>query len=419
MPFNNQKESLRNKKVVNDFVPQTAPTLDIFVCGEGSNGELGLGTAKKQMDVKRPRFNAFISSKDIIKVATGGMHVLALSKDGQIYSWGVNDQGALGRDTRWEGVLKDIDEDEDSDSDDDDADSGMNPHEANPAAIDPAFFHPGTVIVDIVAADSSSFALTAEGRVYGWGTFRVSRLLASARPRVTNVNQSNEGILGFAQGIDVQRTPYLLEKLVNITKLAAGENHVLALDSAGKVFAWGSGQQSQLGRRIVERTKENGLMPAPLALTVPGKHRSAKAVDIGCGTYNSFAIDTDGNVWSWGANSYGECGQFENAGEDRAIVLQPTLIESLQKRNVTRIEGGAHHTVAVTASGECLVWGRCDGGQTGIDLAKLDKDHVITGSGKTAAEVEKSEGSVETRTYKILAHPTAIPALGMCTSWSF
>jgi regulator of chromosome condensation len=124
------------------------------------------------MDVKRPRFNAAISSKGVVRLATGGMHVLALCADGKIYSWGVNDQGALGRDTRWEGVLKDMDADSE-DSDDEDSDSGMNPHEANPAAIDSKFFHPESVIVDVVAGDSCSFALTAEGRVYGWGTFRV------------------------------------------------------------------------------------------------------------------------------------------------------------------------------------------------------------------------------------------------------
>jgi len=129
------------------------------------------------MDVKRPRFNADISGKKVVKIAAGGMHVLALTADGLIYSWGVNDQGALGRDTRWEGGLKDMDDDSE-DSDDDDADSGMNPKEATPAAINSDFFHPGTVLVDIAAADSSSFALTAEGRVYGWGTFRVSTCLS-------------------------------------------------------------------------------------------------------------------------------------------------------------------------------------------------------------------------------------------------
>jgi regulator of chromosome condensation len=206
--------------------------------------------------------------------------------------------------------------------------------------------------------------------------------------------------------------------LKNIKKLAAGANHVLALDDKGVVWAWGSGQQSQLGRRIIERTKKEGLNPAPAVI----KHnendrRNIKIIDIGCGAYNSFAIDKDGNIWSWGANNYGECGHFSNAGEDRAIVLWPSLVEDLEKngksRQISQIQSGAHHTVALTKDGECLVWGRCDGGQTGIPLSDLNKEHVITNTGMTAAEVESKEGQVETRSYKILAHPTAIPAIGM------
>jgi len=158
-----------------------------------------------------------------------------------------------------------------------------------------------------------------------------------------------------------------------------------------------------------------GLIPGPAVIRKSEKSRVIKASDIGCGAYNSFAVDKDGNLWSWGANSYGECGQFDNAGEDRALVLYPTLVESMQQegsRQITHIEGGAHHTIAVTSDGECLVWGRCDGGQTGIELSKMNKDHVITSSGSTASEVEKKDGSVETRTYKILSHPTAIPTVG-------
>jgi len=115
-----------------------APTqvLDIYVFGEGSSGELGLGSKKvdnkKPIDVKRPRLNHLLSSAKVgvVQLAVGGMHNAALTKDNLIYTWGVNDQGALGRDTKWEGGLTDMKEagGDDSDSDEDD-DSEMNPHE--------------------------------------------------------------------------------------------------------------------------------------------------------------------------------------------------------------------------------------------------------------------------------------------------
>lgn len=146
----------------------------MFVCGEGSSGELGLGTAKNVIDVKRPRLNQLLAADKVgvVQVAVGGMHCLALSHDNKIYTWGVNDQGALGRSTEWDGGYKDMDDNSDSDSDDED--SGLNPRESTPTAIPETYFPNGTVFVQVAAADSASFALTDDGLVYGWGTFRVS-----------------------------------------------------------------------------------------------------------------------------------------------------------------------------------------------------------------------------------------------------
>jgi regulator of chromosome condensation len=102
------------------------------------------------------------------------MHCIALTKDNKILTWGVNDQGALGRDTPQEGKMKDIGEgNEDSDSDSDDDDSGLNPSEAEPRAVDPVYFEEGTKFAAVFAGDSSSWAVTTTGLVYGWGTFRV------------------------------------------------------------------------------------------------------------------------------------------------------------------------------------------------------------------------------------------------------
>jgi alpha-tubulin suppressor-like RCC1 family protein len=99
------------------------------------------------------------------------MHCLALSYDNKIYSWGVNDHGALGRDTS--SGVKETAIDADSDSEDDD-DIGLNEKESTPAAIPSSSFPVGTRFAQVVALGSASFALTTTGLVYGWGTFSVS-----------------------------------------------------------------------------------------------------------------------------------------------------------------------------------------------------------------------------------------------------
>lgn len=163
-------KALKPKVVINN-----APTqrLNVYVFGEGSAGELGLGSAKNVIDVKRPRLNPLLSAKDVgvVQIACGGMHVVALTQDNKILTWGVNDQGALGRDTTWSGGLRDADqESEESDEED----SGLNPLESTPTPVLSDHFPEGTVFTSVSAGDSSTFAVTDEGKVWGWGTFRVS-----------------------------------------------------------------------------------------------------------------------------------------------------------------------------------------------------------------------------------------------------
>lgn len=366
-------------KKINDAPTQV---LDIYVFGEGTSGELGLGSkrvnGKKPIDVKRPRLNDNLSAKTVgvVQIACGGMHVVALTRDNKILTWGVNDQGALGRDTNWDGGLRDADKADDSDSEDED-DTGINPRESTPTALAEEDFAPGTKFVQVVASDSASFVLTEDGRVYGWGTFR-----------------SSDGILGFSESVKVQSRPALLPGLKNIKALASGANHILALDHKGNVVAWGCGQQNQLGRRIIERNKMSSLIPQGVGLP------RGKIAKIACGSYHSFAIDTSGTVWGWGLNNFGEIGVENSAGEDDAVILKPVKISWLADHTVTSIEGGIHHSLACTDKGELFAWGRVDGYQVGFELEaieKVDEDFVIRderGTARILIKPTKHEGEL-------------------------
>ncbi|KAJ5696372.1 hypothetical protein N7536_006784 [Penicillium majusculum] len=385
-----RQPKLKPKVVINE-APKTK--LNVFVCGEGSSGELGLGTAKNVIDVKRPRLNKLLSAEEVgvVQVAVGGMHCLALTHDNKIFSWGVNDQGALGRETEWDGGYKDIENDSDSDSDDED--SGLNPRESIPTAIPATAFPEGTFFVEVAAADSASFALTDDGLVYGWGTFR-----------------SNDGILGFDASSHVQTTPTLISSLKKITHLTCGANHVLALNDQGRVYSWGSGQQNQLGRRIVERNS-------------PGSSGLPKnIVHIGSGSYHSFAVHTTGNVYAWGLNSFGATALREGAGDDEAAIVHPTLVESLSNRNISQICGGAHHSVAIAGDGECLVWGRLDGFQSGLKIDTLSDDAVIKDE-RDRPRILIVPTPVPDVKAKVVAaasdHSLAIDADGRAWSWGF
>ncbi|KAL8912767.1 MAG: hypothetical protein Q9171_002306 [Xanthocarpia ochracea] len=384
----------RSKTVINE-APNSP--LHVYVFGEGSSGELGLGDAKNAIDVKRPRLNAHLPADKVgvVHVACGGMHVAALTRDGKVLTWGVNDQGALGRDTQWEGGLRDMD----ADSDDED-NTGLNPRESTPGPI--TTFPEGTVIVKLSAGDSHTLALTDDGNVFGWGTFR-----------------SNEGILGFSKDTLVQPTPVLLPKLSKIVDIASGNNHALALDSKGVVYTWGSGQQMQLGYRMMERMRHDSLTPALL------RSRGKNIRYIACGADHSFAIDSKEQVWSWGVNSFGGTGIFENAGEDNAVIISPTVVQNLKFDNdtITHIAGGSHHSLCSTEKGKCLIWGRFDGSQTGLDLSTVPEDHIVRDARGQARILMRPTQVTGIKDCVFVAagtdHSLAITEHGKAYSWGF
>ena len=401
---------LTKGKVINN-----APTsrLNVYVFGEGSSGELGLGTAKNAKDVKRPRLNPFLTPEQVgvVQVEAGGMHAIALTHDSKLLTWGVNDQGALGRTTEWEGGLKDMDAaGDDSDSDDDADDNGLNPHESTPAAVDfsTTELAPDTVFTQVTAGDSCSFALTDDGKVYGWGTFR-----------------GNDGIIGFTPEVKVADRPILIAGLKDIKSIKAGANHCFALDNKGKTFSWGAGQQDQLGRRVIERTaKAEGLKPRELGLP---KGKVNPVVAIESGAYHGFAITKNGDVWSWGLNNMGETGITQGMGEDDATVRPAQLVESLKGKDIVSIHGGSHHSLAATKTGDCLVWGRLDGCQMGIsddDLSKLPADETIKDERnkprilRVPTKVTAIDGAV-TRVAASSDHNIAITKDGKAWSWGF
>ncbi|KAH8692173.1 putative pheromone response protein [Talaromyces proteolyticus] len=339
-------------------VINTAPTtqLDVFAFGSNSNAELGMGDTFKKADCPRPKFNTVLSNAGVVQISAGGMHGIALTHDNKVLTWGVNDQGALGRDTNWDGGLVDMDKaQEDSDSDDDE-EIEVNPKEATPTEIDLSGVEPGTIFTQVVAADSASFALTDDGLVYGWGTFR-----------------NSNGVWGFSPDVEIQRTPTLIPGLKSVIKVAAGSNHVLALLSDGSVHSWGSGEQDQLARRIVERrAKEQALVPQKV-----GTRRGF--VDIATGADHSFAVHKDGSIFGWGLNNYGQTGIPSKAGESEAGILKPAVIPSLKSHKITQLAAGNFNSLAITESNECLVWGRIDNHATGIEptTLALSKDDVI------------------------------------------
>lgn len=116
---------------------------NLLVCGQNDVGQLGLDP-DDVMEKTRPALVSVVP--DVVNVKAGGMHSLCLTKLGEVWSFGCNDEGALGRDTGEEGS------------------------ENKPGKIALE-----SKVVKISAGDSHSACLLEDGRVFAWGSFRVSR----------------------------------------------------------------------------------------------------------------------------------------------------------------------------------------------------------------------------------------------------
>ncbi|AMD21318.1 HER039Wp [Eremothecium sinecaudum] len=373
--------------------------LDVFTWGTGSMCELGLGPLAKNKEVKRPRLNPYLARDEvrIVSITAGGMHSLALDKDNNIWSWGTNDSGALGRDTSGaKEQLKDMDGNDSSD----DEDGDLNELESTPMKLPRKLLPLDKIHVrQLAATDNMSCVLFENGDVYAWGTFRC-----------------NEGVLGFYKDtIKLQDKPWKLPTFstAKIVQIAAGKDHVLFLDEKGVVFAWGNGQQNQLGRKIMERSRLKTLEPRPFGLD--------GVKYIASGENHSFALTEDGKLFAWGLNQFGQCGVSSQI-EDGGVVAIPTEVNLPNKVQISSVCAGEHHSLVLTKDGDLYAFGRLDMFEVGIGKDNLPEDTYRDAHGKPRAIPVPTKLKDVPKFRAIAAgshHSLAIAINGIVYSWGF
>lgn len=132
--------------------------------GMGDMAQLGLGLEEHLRWRRFPALVRGLAQEDVAEVAVGALHSLARTRDGRLYSWGCNDDAALGR--RCE--------------------------EQNEYVAMPVEGLEGVEIVQIAAGCAHSLALSADGHVYCWGTYRYVAFCA-ARARAGEGEGEGEG----------------------------------------------------------------------------------------------------------------------------------------------------------------------------------------------------------------------------------
>jgi len=294
----------------------------VWNSGLNSSGQLGDNTTIQKfspVQVHGPGDVGFLT--DIVDIATQIQSSFALKSDGTVWSWGYNAFGQLGDNTTTQ------------------RNTPVQVH-----GPDNMGFLTG--ITAIASSNSTTYALKSDGTVWSWGHNGYGQLGDNTTiQKSTPVQVHGPGDVGFLTGI---------------TAISASINSAYALKSDGTVWSWGENTNaSMLGDGTT--TQRN----TPVQVHGPGDVGFlTNVVALTSGNTSAYALKSDGTVWSWGANTYGQLG--DNTTIQRLTPVQahgPDNVGFLN--NITAISAGTNSLYALKSDGTVWSWGRNTYGQLG------------------------------------------------------
>lgn len=378
----------------------------MLVFGQGDFGQLGLGE-----DVTEKMRPAAISEyQDVIAIAAGAMHNVCLRKIGEVMTFGCNDEGALGRDTTKEGsetvpgtvelpgkaiqvtagdshtaaLLEDGRVFAWGTFRDTHGSMGLTVkgNERFPIEI-----LPNVKVVKIASGNDHLVLLSENGRIYTCGRGeqgqlgRVAARTASRNSRqgigllltpgivefkiskklqfddiwaghfctFAKENQKGDiyvfGLNNFHQiglkNSDINFHPQISKTFNGKVwrHISSGEHHTIALDDAGQVFVMGRKEYGRLGLGPNCADAEE--------LTLVPTLSSAKCIDVGAGSRESFAVTESGELYSWGMGTNGNLGTGDVKDVDEPVLVKGKQLEG---KTVVRVSGGGQHTLALATT---------------------------------------------------------------------
>eukprot|EP00523_Entomoneis_sp_CCMP467_P009017 CAMPEP_0168727528 /NCGR_PEP_ID=MMETSP0724-20121128/5223_1 /TAXON_ID=265536 /ORGANISM="Amphiprora sp., Strain CCMP467" /LENGTH=554 /DNA_ID=CAMNT_0008774361 /DNA_START=6 /DNA_END=1667 /DNA_ORIENTATION=+ len=332
------------------------------VCVFGLNDVFQLGFDNEGISTFLPTNLQALQHQKIRMIDCGGMHNVALSETGNPWTWGVNDDDALGRLTP-----------NDDDATQPNVVTGFMP-KSGTAAEDGQ-------ITQVSCGDIHTLFLSEKGNVYSCGTYKEKD--SKKFKIIADEGQSPIGSNSTPQ--------HIWEMPGEVISIASGGDWAAAILKDRTIVTWGMGQSGEMGRskdmkgitkkegkfdlspewykgedgKIDEHiVRTNFMKPQPPRFNWGSPKKTA--VTIGCGLYHMVVVAREPgaaatNVYSTGLNKQGQLGHGDQV--DRHEL---TLIKKLEGKNIAQVGGGEHFSLALDMTGQQLfAWGAEDKGQLG------------------------------------------------------
>jgi alpha-tubulin suppressor-like RCC1 family protein len=272
--------------------------------------------------------------QDVTEVAAGNGHVLAITSDGSVYSWGENTYNLIGQ---------------------------SNAENADGVACQT---EPVKIMdngMDVSAGEQTSFVVTTDGVLYGWG-----------------LDQNGQIGIAEADSVGDDKAVYQAEPTVileNVKKVSAGRYlHTLALTNDGEVYAWGNNLNGAVGAASQE--SGDAVYSEPVKVL-------EDCVDIAAGSAHSLALKKNGDLYAWGSQRYNQIGVkvVDHQTDLEAYYYQSKPVKVCS--GVSEIASNGMHSILRTRHGTLKTWGNNTLGQCGnhgFDNVTLPAEITITAS---------------------------------------
>ncbi|PTY05044.1 hypothetical protein DB346_02215 [Verrucomicrobia bacterium LW23] len=231
----------------------------VWVWGSNASGQLGLGAPGSPGYV--PESTAPVPLADlanVVAIAAGQRHSVALTSDGHVYTWGEGKDGQLG--------LGDA------------ALTAWVPAQVPAPGSTPVSPAPLAEITALVAGEHFTLTLSQSGTLYGWGANGFGQLGLGHTSRAA--------------------TPQAVSALagITVTAVAAGAEHTVVLTNTGALYTFGNNASGQLG------TGDTADYAVPVLLTL------TDIAGIASGWDHTLIVKADGTVLGTGANARHQLG---------------------------------------------------------------------------------------------------------------
>ena len=222
----------------------------------------------------------------------------AIKTDGSLWTWGFGAEGALG--------------------------NGVSANRSTPVTT----FIGGNTWKQVSAGGLHMAAIKTDGSLWLWGRNNIGQL------GINNTADKNTPVTTFAGGN-------------NWKQVSCGTVQTAAIKTDGSLWIWGVGDWGQLG------TNDGTSRSTPVTTFAGGNDWK----QVSCGREFTAAVKTDGSLWTWGRNRFGNLGNNTYGDTQNRITPVTTFTGGNNWKSVSAGTGDLPVTAAIKTDGSLWVWG--------------------------------------------------------------